>query len=238
METLGQYLKRERILRQINLQEISSATKIHIRILKKLEEDDYVSLPSPTFIKGFLKTYAKYLGLDPEDVALRYLTLIQAPKVEKKTSYIATGEKKNLSSYLSYLSYIPKKWIYPAGAVVAMLLCVWLYQNFKSQDFMPLDSEKSILINLDSDEKWFPLEGSRYYLKALIPTWVKIKVDQYPQKNFSMAKDTYKTFFAKTQILIFTSDPASVSLSEEKDVVKPLSQENKPDRFVINVPSK
>ena len=119
-----------------------------------------------------------------------------------------------------------------------MGLLFWLYHNFKTDDFTATNDPKSILINLDSDEKWFPLEGSRYYLKALTATWVKIKVDDYPQKNFSMAKETYKTFFAKSQILIFTSDPTSVSLSEDKDVVKPLSQENKPDRFVINVGGK
>ena len=44
METLGQYLKRERTLRQINLQEIADATKINIRVLNKLEENDQVAL--------------------------------------------------------------------------------------------------------------------------------------------------------------------------------------------------
>ena len=231
METLGQYLKRERTLRQINLEEISAATKIHLRVLKKLEDDDYASLPAPTFVKGFLKSYAKYLGLDPEDVAYRYETLIRPQKNEKKEIKVSES-KKSLSSYFEY---IPRTWYYPAGALALVVLCLWLYENFKQQDFIPADSQKSILINLDSDEKWFPLDGNRYYLKALIPTWVKIKVDDYPQKNFSMAKDTYKTFFAKNQILIFTSDPTSVSLSEDKDIIKPLSQENKPDRFVINI---
>ena len=234
METLGQYLKRERTLRQINLQEIADATKINIRVLKKLEEDDYAALPAPTFVKGFLKSYAKYLGLDPEDVAYRYQTFIQVPKTEKKEQKIAS-KKINISSYLAY---IPRSWKYPVGALVVVGLLFWLYHNFKTDDFTTTSDPKSILINLDSDEKWFPLEGSRYYLKALTATWVKIKVDDYPQKNFSMAKDTYKTFFAKSQILIFTSDPTSVSLSEDKDVVKPLSQENKPDRFVINVGGK
>ncbi len=72
MESLGEYLKREREFRKISLQEISQKTKIREKILRDLEGGQIDSIESPVFVKGYLKAYARYVGLDPEDVVLRY----------------------------------------------------------------------------------------------------------------------------------------------------------------------
>ena len=64
MAVIGQELKRERELRGISLQEISDATKINIRHLRDLEEDHLDNLPGKFFIKGIIRSYAKYIGLD------------------------------------------------------------------------------------------------------------------------------------------------------------------------------
>jgi cytoskeleton protein RodZ len=72
METIGKYLKRERELRNISLEEISTATKIRESLLAAIEEDRHDLLPTPVFVKGFLIAYGTYIGLDPGDVVLRY----------------------------------------------------------------------------------------------------------------------------------------------------------------------
>lgn len=72
MESLGDYLKREREFRKISLGEISRTTKIREEILKDLEDDRLDSSASPVFVKGFLRAYAAYVGLNPDDVVLRY----------------------------------------------------------------------------------------------------------------------------------------------------------------------
>jgi len=72
MESLGEYLKREREFRKISLQEISQKTKIRGKILRDLEEGRIDSIESPVFVKGYLKAYARYVGLDPDDIVLRY----------------------------------------------------------------------------------------------------------------------------------------------------------------------
>ena len=77
MESIGEYLKREREFRSISLQEISGKTKIRKEILTALEEGRLDSLASPVFIKGFLRAYAGYVGLDPNEVVLRYETQVK-----------------------------------------------------------------------------------------------------------------------------------------------------------------
>lgn len=68
MAFIGQELKRERELRGISLQEIADATKINIRHLRDLEEDRLDNLPGKFFIKGIIRTYAKYIGLDESTI--------------------------------------------------------------------------------------------------------------------------------------------------------------------------
>ena len=72
MADLGLLLKREREARNISLEEIASSTKIVPRYLEALEADRLDIMPGGFFIKGIIRTYARYLGLDEEEVLSRY----------------------------------------------------------------------------------------------------------------------------------------------------------------------
>jgi cytoskeleton protein RodZ len=72
MTTLGQELKKERESRNISLDEMASSTKIVGRYLAALEEDRLDTMPGGFFIKGIIRTYAKYLGLDENRVLQKY----------------------------------------------------------------------------------------------------------------------------------------------------------------------
>ncbi len=67
MSLLGEYLKQKRLDKNFSLEKLSQKTKISINILKSLEANDYKSLPSAAYIKGFVKNYIKVLGLSQEE---------------------------------------------------------------------------------------------------------------------------------------------------------------------------
>ena len=71
-ETLGKYLKSQRESKKISLREVAKNTRVREPILRAIEEDQHTHLPPATYVKGFLLAYAKYLGLDSNDVLLRY----------------------------------------------------------------------------------------------------------------------------------------------------------------------
>jgi cytoskeletal protein RodZ len=71
-ETLGQYLRREREARSVSLEEISRGTRISRPYLEALERDDYHFFSKREFTLGFLRGYARHLGLDPDEVLKRY----------------------------------------------------------------------------------------------------------------------------------------------------------------------
>lgn len=64
MKTVGSILKEARTAKKITLKDAESATRIREKFLAGIESDDYSSLPSISYAKGFVKNYAEYLGLD------------------------------------------------------------------------------------------------------------------------------------------------------------------------------
>lgn len=73
MGSFGQRLQREREMRGITLEEIATSTKIGTRSLRALEQEDFDQLPGGIFNKGFVRAYAKYLGIDEEQAVADYL---------------------------------------------------------------------------------------------------------------------------------------------------------------------
>ncbi|MCG8456089.1 MAG: DUF4115 domain-containing protein [Holophagales bacterium] len=77
-QRFGPWLRSQRELREIELREISESSKISLRYLEAMENGDFHLLPAPVFTKGFLRQYASYVGLDPEEVVSFYLAARQA----------------------------------------------------------------------------------------------------------------------------------------------------------------
>ncbi|MDK9716355.1 MAG: helix-turn-helix domain-containing protein [Trichlorobacter sp.] len=64
----GSILRRCREFSHISIEEAAEATKIGKNYLRALEDNRFQDLPSPAYLKGFLKTYATYLGLQTEEL--------------------------------------------------------------------------------------------------------------------------------------------------------------------------
>jgi cytoskeletal protein RodZ len=72
LASFGEELRREREIRGISLKEIADATKISKRFLEAIERNDHKTLPAPVFTRGFVREYARYLGLNSEEIVNRY----------------------------------------------------------------------------------------------------------------------------------------------------------------------
>jgi cytoskeleton protein RodZ len=71
-DRLGEFLRRERELRHISLDDVAERTKISRRYLEAIEDERFDRLPGETFVRGFIRSYAQSVGLDPEDTLLIY----------------------------------------------------------------------------------------------------------------------------------------------------------------------
>jgi transcriptional regulator with XRE-family HTH domain len=86
----GERLKRERELREISMDELTKATRIGTRFVEALENEDWTKLPGGVFGHGFVRTIARYLGLNEEallgeyDLARAEHLAAAPPKVEER----------------------------------------------------------------------------------------------------------------------------------------------------------
>jgi cytoskeletal protein RodZ len=70
--SFGDWLKSLRSEKKISLEEIAAVTKVHINQLKALEGGERSKLPAPAFVRGFLVSYSRHLGIDENEVLRRY----------------------------------------------------------------------------------------------------------------------------------------------------------------------
>jgi cytoskeleton protein RodZ len=73
LPSFGEKLRLEREKRKISLEQISSSTKIGTRMLQALEDDKFSQLPGGIFNKGFVRAYARVVGLDEDQIVADYL---------------------------------------------------------------------------------------------------------------------------------------------------------------------
>ncbi len=72
MEPLGLYLRRHREDRRMSMEEISRATRVPMSSVARIEADQFDELPGEVFVRGFLKSYARAVGLATDEVLARY----------------------------------------------------------------------------------------------------------------------------------------------------------------------
>src|SRR5882724_8670881 len=106
----GERLKREREMREVSLEELTKATRISTRFLLALENEDWEKLPGGVFGHGFVRTIARYLGLDEESLLGEY----DMARGGQVTVEPAKPEERIPS---------PPKW-FPVAAVFVVLLIV------------------------------------------------------------------------------------------------------------------
>ena len=87
VESIGRYLARERRLRGISLQELSATTRLPLRSLERLESGAFDDDPDG-FVRGFVRTVARALGLPPEETLSRML-----PEVDATAAGTGVGDR-------------------------------------------------------------------------------------------------------------------------------------------------
>lgn len=137
MANFGETLKRERELRKITLREVSEATKIGLRYLEALEANRFERLPGGLFNKGFIRAYAKFIGLDPEGLVNAYLyeTSNQQHPQPERPRYTGLSLEEVPPFLLPVAEPLParRRWMGPALAAgaAAVLLAGFLLMMFR-----------------------------------------------------------------------------------------------------------
>lgn len=131
--SFGERLKQEREKRGMSLEEVAGATKISVRHLRALEQEKFNLMPGGIFNRGFVRSYAKHLGLDDEQVVADYREAAgesgpapdatQAPATAPKDATVPVQPQREGTT----AAQVP--WVALAGLLVlgAVLWAVWSF---------------------------------------------------------------------------------------------------------------
>jgi Helix-turn-helix domain len=105
--TFGEKLRQQREQRGITLDAISKTTKISTRLLRALEDERFDQLPGGVFNKGFVRAYARLVGLDEEEILGEYHAALRESLIQEEK--ILYDGKKRGAKALSALDTIERR---------------------------------------------------------------------------------------------------------------------------------
>ncbi len=155
--TPGILFKQRRLELGKSLEQISASTKIHIKILIALEEDQYGDLPARAFTRGFIVSYAKALGLNGNHIISQYHEFLEEKYAERKNrdkghqGYVFEG--KELEQNRRWLIF---------GASAAAIFAIAVLLVFKPQNHKRKEKHKEFTeeaTTTQSNEEMSDLEG-------------------------------------------------------------------------------
>jgi cytoskeletal protein RodZ len=110
----GERLQREREMREVSMEELTKSTRISGRFLHALENEDWDKLPGGVFGRGFVRTIARYLGLDEESLLGEY----DVARADKSQAELVKTEERIPSA---------PKWVPFVAISVILLLALGLF---------------------------------------------------------------------------------------------------------------
>jgi cytoskeleton protein RodZ len=133
---IGNSLREARRRQSLELSDIELATKIRARYLRALEEESFDVLPAQTYVKGFLRTYADYLGLDGQlyvdEFNSRYAVGEEEhrePVVARRSSHVRRYHRLERRGVLFGLAGI--------GALFALVIGAWKFSDSSNTPPIP-----------------------------------------------------------------------------------------------------
>lgn len=131
---MGHLLKEKRESLNLTLEDVSDHLKISIRILKAIEDENLVDYPPPTILKGFIRSYKKYLKMEKVDASEDQEATQTAKEVwpvdpKNDPSHFEVDEELTLSSWL--------KWTFAGLLLVVGAVGVRIYQKYESEVYEP-----------------------------------------------------------------------------------------------------
>jgi hypothetical protein len=136
---IGNSLRDARLRQHLDFPEAEQATKIRARYLRALEEEQFDTLPAETYVKGFLRAYAEYLGLDGQlyvdEYNSRYVVGDEEPVARPRRS-AGRRPERHVDSRVVVLT------LGGIVAVVVLFILAWKFGGSNNGHIANLDNQK------------------------------------------------------------------------------------------------
>jgi cytoskeleton protein RodZ len=170
---IGSSLREARLRQGVDLVEAEAATKIRSKYLHALEDEQFEVLPAQTYVKGFLRAYADYLGLDGQlyvdEYNSRYVGAEEEPVLRPRRGSSTSRTHRRIESSVVALALVG------IATAAALVIVAWKWGG-ESPNTLGLD-ERAVA-PMTAREKPAPPRQRAFSVELLAtrgPTWVEVR---------------------------------------------------------------
>ena len=221
--SFGRYLRTRRLEKGVNLEVISRETKIRMDCLLLIEQEDHNRLPAEVFVKGFLRAYAKIIGVDEDDVIRRYLSSLQVFKESARSEDDLIRLNKN---------YWPRLLLSIGALLCIIAFSIYVVSFFQGWPSTPAPKseqfrqQKEVVEDIHDRTSEPPevsspiekhsediLEKQLLKIMALEVTWIKVIIDEKDPKEYVMHPGDHLELEASSDFNLLIGNAGGVKLT-------------------------
>lgn len=210
----GEQLKHLREQKNLSVQEVATRLNLEARIIEAIESSNFEALPAAAYVRGYLRSYAKILGVTPEAFVTAYNDGAPEPpeiipEVRHATQTSSSDKPVRAFSYLVTLTLV-------------ILLVAWLYSNFvvDKQSFLNIGGEERVEESVPGLDYEFPVIEH-----STLPFYKHIEVQE----------DTDGEDSETIPVNIDTGDSEKVADGEEQLPATVTTDNEGPDSLVLHM---
>ena len=251
----GAALRAAREARGLSLQDLSRTTKIGGAVLTALEENNVEKLPATVFTRGFLKSYAREVGLDPDETADLYLAqlvpeTLAVDGAEARLKVARPAERSEVLAYDDDTSrFLVERqigrlgWVVTAAAVVGLVAYIWSFNSQSSTgrpdaeatqqvatDAMPAGATST---DVDAARAAVtaietPIGPLQFQLELQGPCWLAVAADGNPIFARLLQPGEAQTIEFHDELILRVGDPGALRFSMNGREGRPLGRPGEP----------
>jgi cytoskeleton protein RodZ len=247
---VGATLRRARMRKRLTLEQIAQSTKIHVALLDALENNDFDRVPASIYTRGFLRTFAREVDLDPEELVEGFLHQCDLatppqmvseadepmPVAQAKVEPEAPGQRTIVVSRLLRFPALAAALILVAGAVYFGMTrnsgepTVTSTAEAATQTAQPAPTPVSDVAHASNVEP----DTLTIELTASGPCWVSATADRESALSRLLQAGEKHEIHAKDELTLRVGDPSTVAISVNGVPGRPLGRPGQPVTVQIN----
>lgn len=206
MSDVGETLRDARHRMNLTLDDVAAATRIKVSYLSALEDGEYAALPGVAYATGFLRNYARFLGLPPDEIVQQYHQLRPPPPpaVKAATRVLANGQQRQHRSRL--FGFL--------GLVILFVIGAYIVKQYSQASahasYQPPNVTASLGATIQPTAAPVKTRPVRVYLHALSPVWIRVTVDGRRAFQGFLEPAHARRFVGKRGIYLMTYDGSRI----------------------------
>lgn len=231
METIGKYLKRVRETCGYSLEDVAGITRINLRYLEAIEEDDFAKIPGETFSHGFIRSYARCIGISDEEISRKISeTLKTEPQAVNTQNQHDMAERSAVRKRGKARIILPAA----AGVILAALLIVLFTSGRESGTIRNSKELKEVPAESIEVQPQVVAENNQVVQKKVEPvvlkvyarelTWISAMIDDKETKDVILKPGEGVKWNGESKIVITVGNAGGIDLDVNGKRLDPIGR--------------